>query len=245
MTVQIIFFILRLENISPLAPTVGSQRFSNPIGDAFLDSTEESFLGFVVPDTSREYSSEEYEEYRRIVKIEEPLESPKISIIKVLLDKSLTNLNEDAFSDYTYESFTGFTVPDTIQENKDKAEELETIGKLEKTLESIKLSIIKFLLDLNGTDAGIVDKESRSPMSQAAALGNLDAIKMFIESGKTDFNRTEMLATSPLHEAAKQGHISVVEYLVESGVANITSQDKNGRTALHEACARSQTGMVK
>jgi ankyrin repeat protein len=91
---------------------------------------------------------------------------------------------------------------------------------------------MEFLLD-KGVDINVRDNNGKTPLHDAAGLGNLKAMEFLLDKG-VDINVRDNNGKTPLHDAAGLGNLKAMEFLLDKGV-DINVRDNNGRTPLHDA----------
>ena len=105
-------------------------------------------------------------------------------------------------------------------------------------------SAAMLLLD-HGADADLASGEHKAtPLSQAAAVGDLDIAELLLERGANlECVSPGWLGWRPLSWAAAEGHVAMMRFLVGKG-ASLTSRDSQGQTLLMTAARRGQKDAV-
>lgn len=87
------------------------------------------------------------------------------------------------------------------------------------------------------------DKSGKTPLHQAAGLGQLIVADFLLRNGANIDSRDRMEAT-PLYEAAASGHRAMVELLIQHN-ADLELADRNGWTPLYRAADKGFIGVVQ
>ncbi|MGF1625156.1 MAG: ankyrin repeat domain-containing protein [Alphaproteobacteria bacterium] len=91
------------------------------------------------------------------------------------------------------------------------------------------VAMLTLLLDY-GANANETDGTGNSPLSQASALGNIDAVDRLIAAG-AQVNWANQQGMTPLMRAAQAGAVGVIRRLLDAG-ALVDLTDFTGRDAL-------------
>merc|ERR1719171_2234208 len=84
--------------------------------------------------------------------------------------------------------------------------------------------------------------KQRSPLREAAGLGNAAEVKKLLRQG-VDLEALDEEGLSPLLAACREGHDAIVELLLKQG-ASVTAVDKENWTCLHWACEKGRNKVV-
>jgi len=91
---------------------------------------------------------------------------------------------------------------------------------------------VRFLAD-RGSDVNAKLAEGRTPVYQAALLGNLRVLRLLLEKGAKPDTKTITGAT-PLMAVARRAHVEAMRLLIDKG-ADVNATDSAGETVLMEA----------
>ena len=107
-----------------------------------------------------------------------------------------------------------------------------------KSVEDLRL--LKYLFENEDihVDTKTVNDDDSSPLSHAAANGNLEVVKYLLENGvDVNIKDGDVDGTTPVFHAASMGYLEVVKTLVDAG-AHFNIKDENGYTPLMYAAEK-------
>ncbi|ELQ33828.1 hypothetical protein OOU_Y34scaffold00870g5 [Pyricularia oryzae Y34] len=94
------------------------------------------------------------------------------------------------------------------------------------------------LLDTRKVEVDAKSKNSRTPLSWAAAKGHEIVVRMLLDTHKVDVDAKDGNGRTPLLRAAEEGHETVVRMLLDTGKVDVDAKDDEGGTPLLWAAAR-------
>ncbi|CAI6091369.1 unnamed protein product [Clonostachys chloroleuca] len=122
-------------------------------------------------------------------------------------------------------------------------------GETPLIVASIKghLSIVKLLLDTQGTKISAKDRKSKSALAWAVQNGHKDVVVQLIEKDRSSLKAMDSDGLTPLARASAQGDIEVVRYILNATLEN-PSRSSFARSlnyALFKACQNQRFEIVQ
>ncbi|RPA75197.1 ankyrin, partial [Ascobolus immersus RN42] len=113
-----------------------------------------------------------------------------------------------------------------------------------------KEGVLRLLLDIQWTDSIDVnprDGDGRTPLSYAAASGEIGIMRALLESKEmeVDVNSKDNSGFTPLHWASQNGETDILELLLRHPKTDVNARNNKGRTALSLAAENGRTKTIK
>ncbi|USP76322.1 hypothetical protein yc1106_03596 [Curvularia clavata] len=105
--------------------------------------------------------------------------------------------------------------------------------------------IVKALLERDGININVKDKDELTPLWAAARRRREGIVRLLVEHQNIDVNARDKDGKSPLWTAARWGHEGIVRLLVENHNIDINAKDKDGKSPLWTAARWGHEGIVR
>ncbi|KAJ9148961.1 hypothetical protein NKR23_g4736 [Pleurostoma richardsiae] len=103
---------------------------------------------------------------------------------------------------------------------------------------------VETLVSTAGVNPDALDSNDRTPLSWAAAFGDVPLVRLFLATPGVDPDAPDSRGQTPLSWAADCGHAEVVSLLLESGRVDPDSKDASGWTPLAWAASKGYDAVV-
>ena len=94
--------------------------------------------------------------------------------------------------------------------------------RIVKAIRQNNVSLVRFLVNLSKFDVNTPDpdRDNKTLLHEAAALGHLEIVRLLVERG-ANVNNESLGGEAAIHDAAENDQVEVVRYLAEHGSVHL------------------------